>query len=65
MVSSHSPDFLNAAELDEVFWLEKETSGFTKIVRAKNDVQIAAYMADGDRMGALWKQGFFGKADPQ
>ena len=65
MVSSHSPDFLNAAELDEVFWLEKETSGFTKIVRAKNDAQIAAYMADGDRMGALWKQGFFGKADPQ
>ena len=65
MVSSHSPDFLNAAELGEVFWLEKETSGFTKIVRAKNDAQITAYMADGDRMGALWKQGFFGKADPQ
>ena len=65
MVSSHSPDFLNAVELDEVFWLEKEKNGFTSILRARDNAQIAAYMADGDRMGELWKQGLFGKVDPR
>ncbi|HRY18567.1 MAG TPA: AAA family ATPase [Candidatus Competibacteraceae bacterium] len=64
MISTHSPDFLNAAELDEVFWLVKR-EGFTQVRRAKDDPQIAAYMADGDKMGLLWKQGFFAGADPQ
>mgnify|MGYP000140231558 CR=1 FL=1 len=64
LVSTHSPDFLNAAELDEVCWLVK-TSGGTTIRRAKDDQQIAAYMADGDQMGYLWNQGFFEGADPR
>ena len=59
MVSTHSPDFLNAARSDEVFWLEKR-DGFTDIKRASNDPQIVAYMNDGDKMGYLWKEGFFG-----
>lgn len=63
LVSTHSPDFLNAVELDEVCWLVK-TAGNTEIRRAKDDAQIAAYMADGDQMGYLWKQGFFEGADP-
>jgi len=64
LVSTHSPDFLNAVDLDEVFWLVKQ-QGWTTIKRAKDDEQIAAYMADGDQMGYLWKQGFFDGADPQ
>ena len=63
-VSTHSPDFLNAVELDEVFWLVKR-EGYTEIKRAKEDKQVAAFMADGDKMGYLWKQGFFEGADPQ
>lgn len=63
-VSTHSPDFLNAALIDEVFWLAKE-KGYTKIHRAKEDAQIVAYMADGDQMGYLWKQGFFEGAHPK
>jgi len=63
-VSTHSPDFLNAVDLDEVFWLEKE-KGYTKIKRASEDSQIKAYMNDGDKMGYLWKQGFFGEIDPK
>jgi predicted ATPase len=62
-VSSHSPDFLNATRLDEVFWLVKE-NGYTIIRRAREDTQIAAYMEDGDQMGYLWKQGFFEGAHP-
>lgn len=64
LVSTHSPDFLNACELNEVFWLVKR-EGYTQVCRAKNDPQIAAYMAEGDQMGYLWKQGFFTGADPQ
>ena len=63
-VSTHSPDFLNAVELDEAFWLIKE-GGFTEIKRARDDEQIAAYMNDGDKLGYLWKQGFFVGVDPK
>lgn len=62
-VSSHSPDFLNAVHLEEVFWLVKE-NGYTTIKRAQNDEQIVAFMKEGDRMGYLWKQGFFKGANP-
>jgi predicted ATPase len=64
LVSTHSPDFLNAVNLEEVCWLVKK-SGATEIRRAKDDPQIAAYMAEGDQMGYLWKQGFFTGADPE
>ena len=62
-VSTHSPDFLNALELDEVCWLVKQ-DGYSDIHRAKDNEQIAAYMADGDQLGYLWKQGFFDGVDP-
>lgn len=62
-VTTHSPDFLNATRLEEVFWLEKE-DGYTKIKRASENEQIGIYMAEGDQMGYLWKQGLFGRVDP-
>lgn len=63
MVSTHSPDFLNAAELVEVFWLVKK-NGYTEIHRASDDEQICSYMKDGDKMGYLWKQGLFQGVNP-
>lgn len=63
LVSTHSPDFLNACEIGEVIWLVKR-DGYTEVRKASDDKQIAAYVADGDPMGALWKQGFFAGADP-
>jgi predicted ATPase len=63
-VSTHSPDFLNAVETDEAFWLVKNR-GYTEVRRAKDDAQVAAYMADGDKLGYLWKQGLFDGADPK
>ena len=63
-VSTHSPDFLNATQLDEVFWIEKK-DGYSQVRRAQDDKQVAAYMRDGDQMGYLWKQGFFEGANPQ
>ena len=62
-VSTHSPDFLNATHIDEVFWLKKQ-DGYTKVMRASNDAQLMALMEAGDQMGYLWKQGFLGGIDP-
>jgi predicted ATPase len=63
-VSTHSPDFLNATRVEEVFWLVKK-EGYTQIRRASDDPQIVAYMREGDQMGYLWSQGFFEGADPR
>lgn len=62
-ISTHSPDMLNAAQIEEVYWLIKE-DGYTQIKRASEDEQITTYMNEGDKMGYLWKQGFFKGADP-
>ena len=63
MVTTHSPDLLNAVKLEEVFWLVKK-NGLSEICRAKDDQQVSSYMEQGDKMGYLWKQGFFTGADP-
>lgn len=63
-VSTHSPDFLNAVEVDEVFWLIKK-NGYTEVRRGKDDRQIVKYMQEGDKLGFLWKQGLFEGADPR
>ncbi len=62
-VTTHSPDFLNAVRLEEVFWLVKD-KGYTRIHRAADDAQLRAYMEEGDQMGYLWKQGLFPGANP-
>ena len=63
-ISTHSPDFLNAVGLDDVFMLVKK-DGYTSIKRAKDDPQLKVYMDNGDKMGSLWKEGFFIGVDPQ
>jgi predicted ATPase len=63
MVSTHSPDLLDAVSLEDVFWLEKQ-QGFSVVKRASDDPQIKALIEAGDSLGALWKQGLFGAANP-
>lgn len=62
-VSTHSPDFVNGAQLNEIFWLVKD-NGFTVARRASDDVNLVALAEAGDQPGALWKQGLFTGADP-
>lgn len=64
LVSTHSPDFLNSLNIEEVSWIIKK-DGESTIKRAKDDEQIKEYMKNGDQMGHLWKQGFFDGADPK
>ncbi len=63
MVSTHSPDLLNWADQDEVYWLEKR-NGFTMIHRASGDAQLSALIDAGDPLGQLWTQGLLGAANP-
>lgn len=62
-VSTHSPDFLNAVNIEEVFLLKKE-KGYTEILPARDNEQIKTYMENGDKMGFLWNQGLFEGIDP-
>ena len=62
-VSTHSPDFLNGAELSEVYWLEKK-GGFSRVCRASDSPVLRDLFDAGDPPGALWKQRLFDGADP-
>ncbi|MCS6913625.1 MAG: AAA family ATPase [Thiobacillaceae bacterium] len=57
-VSTHSPDFLNALQLDEIYCLKKE-GGFTTISHASDSENLRTLVEAGDLPGYLWKQGLF------
>ena len=57
-VSTHSPEFLNGARLEEIYWLVKR-DGFTTICRAHESELLRNLVAEGDLPGTLWKQGLF------
>ncbi|MES2877827.1 MAG: AAA family ATPase [Pseudomonadota bacterium] len=57
-ISSHSPDFLNALTLDEIYCLRKE-SGFSSVRRASDSENLRSLFEAGDLPGYLWKQGLF------
>lgn len=57
-ISTHSPDFLNALSLDEIYCLKKE-QGFTTVSRASDSENLRALFEAGDLPGYLWKQGLF------
>lgn len=63
-VSTHSPDFINAIEPKEVFWLNKQR-GFTGIMRASDNEDVVALHREGDQLGWLWKQGYFKGSGPK
>jgi predicted ATPase len=54
-VSTHSPDFLNALRLEEIYCLQKK-SGFTTVSRASDSKNLQALFEAGDLPGYLWKQ---------
>lgn len=54
-ISTHSPDFLDAVELDELYCLVK-TNGYTRILKASENPQIKALYEAGDLLGQLWRQ---------
>lgn len=63
MVSTHSPDFLNAVPLESIFVLSKR-GGFTTVGRAVDDRNLVNFVAAGDRPGELWREKLFAGAEP-
>ncbi len=63
LISTHSPDFLNGVELDEVYWLVK-SEGFSVAHAAGKSQLLRDLIKHGDSLGALWKQGLLGKRPP-
>lgn len=55
-VSTHSPDFLDAIDANEVFYFEKK-NGFTQIKKATENELFMNCIEQGDLPGSLWKQG--------
>ena len=45
-------------------WLVKR-EGYTEVRRGSDDRQLAAYMAEGDKLGYLWNQGLLEGASPR
>lgn len=60
LISTHSPDLVNALTLEELFWVEKQ-QGLSNIYRAADNPLVAALYAEGDQLGYLWNQGYFRK----
>ena len=63
-VSTHSPDFLNGVEIDEVFYLVKQ-NGFSTVRKASESELLRDLVNEGDLPGSLWKQGLFEGAGPR
>jgi predicted ATPase len=63
-VSTHSPEFLNATKLDEIYWLVKD-GGYATVRRASETELLVRLVAEGDRPGELWRQGLFEGAGPR
>ena len=63
LVSTHSPDFLNAVPLESIFWLIKN-QGITKIYKAKDHEVLNNLVKAGDLPGYLWNQGWFEGVSP-
>ncbi len=55
-ISTHSPDFLNAVQLEELYCLVKK-DGYTKIYKASENKLIKELIKAGDELGQLWRQG--------
>ncbi|MCZ0943263.1 MAG: AAA family ATPase [Gammaproteobacteria bacterium] len=62
-VSTHSPEFLREAALNEVFWLVK-ADGFSEVHWAADSPLLRDLAGAGDNPGALWTQRLFHGADP-
>lgn len=55
-ISTHSPDFLDAVRLEELYCLVKK-DGYAKIFKASENATIRELYEAGDLLGQLWRQG--------
>jgi predicted ATPase len=59
LITSHSPEFVNALRPDEVWVIYRDDKGYTKAQRAADMKGIPEHVATGGMLGDLWMEGFF------
>ncbi|BBM88894.1 chromosome segregation protein SMC [Spirochaetota bacterium] len=59
-VTTHSPEFLNAVEIEEAFYLEKKW-GYTTVQNLSKNKQVKEQGDNDAKLGELWNEGFFGQ----
>lgn len=64
-ISTHSPDFLDAVQLEELYCLVKQADGYTKIFKASDSELVQELWEAGDLLGQLWRQGLLIQEVPQ
>ena len=60
LVSTHSHEFLNGVQLDEIFFLEKR-DGFSTVKRA-SESELLRGLATEAQSGYMWGHNWFGSA---
>ena len=64
MVTTHSPDFVDALRPEELWVLYRNEAGFTQAKRAADMRGIPEFMKNGAMLGSLWMEGYFEFGDP-
>lgn len=60
LVTTHSPHFVDALACDEVWILDKNSSGYSSLTNAGEIPGVAEMFAEGIPMGSLWFSNHFG-----
>jgi predicted ATPase len=61
-ISTHSPDLVNALEPQELFFIKKQSNGYSEIKPVSENVLVTNLFKEGDKLGYLWKEGILGES---
>jgi predicted ATPase len=64
LVTTHSPEFLDAVRPKELWAIRRDDTGFAAVVRASDDQRVMSMVQAGASLGDLWNEGYFSAADP-
>jgi predicted ATPase len=64
MVTTHSPDFVDALRPEELWVLYRDDKGFTQARRTSDMPLVTTMMNEGAKLGALWMEDYFDVGNP-
>lgn len=64
LITTHSPNFVDALTPDEVWILQKGVDGFSRLTRAADIEGVSELFNEGIPMGSLWYSNHFGIGNP-
>lgn len=64
MVTTHSPDFVDALRPKELWVLYRDDKGFTQARRTSDIPLVTTMMNEGAKLGALWMEDYFDVGNP-